>query len=137
MTDHRDVPDTVIAALRAICLDLPETREVEAWAGIRWTVRSQNFAHVVAIDDGWPPAYAKAAGTPGPAVVLTFRSSGEELDALTAAGPPFFRPPWAPNIVGLLLGPNPDWAEITELITDSYCVMAPKKLAEQVGRPSG
>jgi hypothetical protein len=136
MAEHRDVPDDIVARMRAICLRLPEAVQEDAWAGTRWSVRRQNFAHVVAIDDGWPPAYAKAAGTAGPAVVLTFRSSGDELDALTLAGPPFFRPPWAPNIVGMLLGPDADWDEITELVTESYCVMAPKKLADQIGRPA-
>jgi hypothetical protein len=139
MAESRDVPPEIVARLRSVCLGLPEAYEEEAWAGTRWSVRKKNFAHVVAIDAGWPPAYAKAARTDGPAVVLTFRSSGEELDLLTSAGPPFFRPPWAPNIVGMLLDtdtPGFDWAEVTELITDSYCLLAPTKLRNLVERPA-
>ena len=37
--------------------------------------------------------YARVAGTDGPAFVLTFQSSGEELQALSNVGEPYFRPP--------------------------------------------
>ena len=131
-----EVPADVVGALRAICLELPEAYEEEAWTGVRWSVRKKNFAHVVAIDDGWPPVYARAAGTDGPALVLTFRSSGDELDVLTGAGPPFFRPTWAPNIVGLHLTTPVDWAEVRELVTESYCLLAPQKLVARLDRPS-
>lgn len=132
-----EVPADIVGELRAICLELPEAYEEEAWTGTRWSVRKKNFAHVVAIDDGWPPVYARAAGTDGPALVLTFRSSGDELDVLTDAGPPFFRPSWAPNIVGMLLAAPVDWGEISELVTESYCLLAPRKLVDRLDRPSG
>jgi hypothetical protein len=105
--------------------------------GTRWRVRSRTFAHGLTFDAGWPPAYARAAATDGPVTVLTFRSSGPDLDALSVAGHPFFRPVWAPNIVGMLLGAAVDWDEMAELLTDSYCVLAPKKLAALVRRPPG
>ena len=63
--------------------------------------------------------------------MLTFRSSGEELDALTEIGPPFFKPVWFPNIVGLVLPADPsavDWDEVAELVTESYRLLAPKRL---------
>lgn len=134
-------PAAVVERLRGICLALPEAYEEQAWVGTRWSIRKRNFAHVVAIEGGYPPAYARQAGTDGPALVLTFRSSGDELAVLSAAGPPFFRPPWAPNIVGMLLDVDEgvtggvDWDEVAELVTESYCVMAPRKLAAQVDRP--
>ena len=110
--------------------------EEEAWIGTRWVVRNKNFAHVVMISDGYPPAYASAAGTAGPAVVLTFRSSGDELDALSRAPQPFFKPVWFADIVGLTVGDDTDWDEVTELLTESYCAVAPKSLAERVDRPA-
>jgi hypothetical protein len=58
--------------------------------GTRWRIRGRTFAHVLAIESGWPPAYALAAATDGPATVLTFRSSGPELGVLRGAGRPFF-----------------------------------------------
>ena len=109
-------------------------REEDAWVGTRWRIRSRTFAHVVAIDSGWPPAYARAAGTPGPATVLTFRSSGDELEALRAIGPPFFKPVWFDDIVGLVLGPETDWTEVAELCTESYCLLAPQHLVVEVRR---
>jgi YjbR len=135
-----DAPPEVVARLRPVCLALPEAYEEHAWVGTRWSVRKKNFAHVVSVDGGYPPAYARAAETDGPAVVLTFRSAGEELAVLSAAGHPFFRPPWAPNIVGMLLGPevdDVDWDEVEELVTESYCLLAPAKLAARVDRPEG
>jgi len=132
-----DVPSDVVAALRAICLALPEAHEEEAWVGQRWRVRTRTFAHVVAIADGWPPAYATAFGSDGPVTVLTFRSSGAELAALSAVGHPFVRPPWAPGVVGMLLESDVDWTEVAELVTESYCLLAPQRLAARVDRPAG
>jgi hypothetical protein len=126
----------IVDELRPVCLALPEAYEEEAWVGTRWCVRKKTFAHVVTINAGWPPAYSRAAGTDGPAVVLTFRSSGPELEALSSIGAPFFRPPWAPNIVGMLLDSAVDWNEVAELVTESYCMLAPRRLAEMVARPN-
>jgi hypothetical protein len=105
--------------------------------GTRWRIRTRTFAHVLMVDAGWPPAYARAAGSDGPISVLTFRSSGAELDALTNAGPPFFKPGWFPDIVGMVLDADVDWDEVTELVTESYCALAPKNLVELVERAHG
>jgi hypothetical protein len=126
------VPPEIVTRLSAACLALPETYEEPAWTGTGWRVRGRTFAHVVRIESGWPPAYARAAGTDGPATVLTFRSSGGELEALSHMGHPFFRPRWAPDVVGMVLDADVDWSEVAELVTESYRVMAPKKLAASV-----
>lgn len=133
--DRPDVPAEIVAELRSVCLGLPETYEEQAWVGTRWCVRQRNFAHVLMIDSGWPPAYARAAGADGPTIVVTFRSSGPELDALSNAGRPFFRPPWHGNVVGMVLDGGTDWEEVGELLIESYCTMAPQTLVEQVDRP--
>ena len=130
-----EVADEIVDALRTICLGLPETRQEDAWVGTRWRVRMATFAHVVTIDGGHPPAYARAAGTDGPATVLTFRAAGAELDALAHAGAPFFKPVWFRDIVGMTIDEHTDWVEVAELVTDSYCVLAPKKLAARVTEP--
>jgi hypothetical protein len=129
-----DVDPRIVERLGAICLALPEVREEDAWVGTRWRVGAKTFAHVVAIVDGYPPAYAAAAGTAGPETVLTFRAAGDELAALSALGAPFFKPVWFPDIVGLALGPEVDWTEVAELVTDSYCLLAPRQLAARVRR---
>ena len=127
-----------VEEVRRVCLALPEVVEEEAWVGTRWCVKRRTFAHVLDIDDGWPPAYARASGTNGPATVLMFRSSPPDLDALRAAGPPFFGPPWRSDEVGLVVGPDTDWTEVAELVTESYCVIAPKRLRRRrAGDPGG
>jgi hypothetical protein len=62
--------------------------------GTRWRVRKQTFGHVLRINSGWPPDYARAA---------TFRPSEPKLAALTATGHPFFKPRWLADIVGMVL----------------------------------
>lgn len=137
MPDRPEVAPEIVARVRAICLGLPDAREEEAWVGTRWRVRTKTFAHVLTIADGWPPAYARAASTDGPATVLTFRSRGPELEALGAVGRPFFRPVWHPEAVGMVLPDEVDWDEIAELLTESYCTLAPSSLVSRVERPSG
>jgi hypothetical protein len=132
MTLQPQVPPEILAKVRAVCLRLPEAYEEAAWVGVRWRVRKQTFAHVLMIDGGWPPAYAQAAGSDGPITVLTFRSSIAELDPRHYAEPPFFRPRWFSNIVGMVLDRGVDWKEVGQLLTASYCALAPKKLATLV-----
>ncbi|MPZ79170.1 MAG: MmcQ/YjbR family DNA-binding protein [Actinophytocola sp.] len=130
-----EVPPEILGPLRAVCLALPDVYEETAWVGKRWCVRRRTFVHVLQVDREWPPAYAKAAGTTGPVFVLTFRSSGQELETLRVMGPPFFKPGWGDNVVGMMLTGRVDWAEVGELVTESYCVLAPKKLVALVPRP--
>jgi hypothetical protein len=125
VTEYADVPMEVVGELRSVCLGLPEAYEEQAWAGTRWRIRKRTFAHVLTVDSA-----------DGPVSVITFRSSGPELDALRGAGHPFFRPGWGTNVVGMVLGADVDWEEVAELVTESYCVLAPKRLAELVVRPS-
>jgi hypothetical protein len=132
-----DVPPETIAALRAIATRLPEVAEELAWVGTRWRVRGRTFAHVLVIASGWPPAYARAARTDGPATVLMVRSSGRELEVLRGTGHPFFAPVWRADEVGMVLGSDVDWAEVAELVTDSYCLQAPRSLSARVERPEG
>ena len=124
MTEYADVPAEVLDELRAVCLGLPDAYEQQAWTGARWCVRKRSFAHVLALDS---PA--------GATTVVSFRSAGAELAALRASGHPFFRPGWGDNVVGMVLDGATDWDEVAELLTESYCIMAPKKLAALVDRP--
>jgi hypothetical protein len=137
MVKDAEIPSQILAEVRSACQRLPEAYEEPAWVGTRWRIRKHTFAHVVRIEDGWPPAYARAAGTDGPAIVLTFQSSGQELNAFGNVGHPFFRPVWRPGIVGMVLDADVDWAEVKELVVESYCLLAPRKLVDLVERPSG
>lgn len=121
-----DVPDDVEIRLRALCLGLPDAYEERAWVGTRWMVRKRTFAHVLGVD---------VAGA-GVQVVLAFRSAGEELEVLRRAGHPFVVLGWGRDAIGLVLDDRTDWDEVGELVTESFCVMAPKKLAALVDRPT-
>jgi hypothetical protein len=112
---------------RTVCLALPEVYEEDAWVGTRWKVRSNTFAHILEIVDGYPPSFAAAAGTRGPATVLTFRSAGHELDLILAADASF-GPLWNRTDVGVRLDVHPSWDELAELLIESYRLRAPKRL---------
>ena len=137
MAEYSDPSDDVVARLRAICLELPDAYEEKAWAGTRWMVRRKTFAHVLAVDHDSPPVLARAAGEVGPATVVTFRAAGDELEMLMHAGHPFFYAGWGRDVIGLVLDDGTDWEEVGELVTESYCVMAPQKLVALVDRPPG
>jgi len=118
----------VVARLGAIALALPEAHEEDAWTGVRWRIRSKTFAHVMVAQEGYESSYRDFTGITEPTTVLTFRATGDELLALTHAGPPFYQPPWSPTIVGMVLDDATDWAEVAELLAESYRFCAPQKL---------
>jgi YjbR len=125
-TEYADVPTALVARLRSVCLGLPESVERQAWAGTQWRIRDRMYAHVLAVDF-----------VDGPVTVMTFRSSGPELDALRGAGHPFFRPAWGADLVGMVLDAAMNWDEVTELVIESYCILAPMKLVRQIERRGG
>jgi predicted DNA-binding protein (MmcQ/YjbR family) len=119
-----DVPEDVETNLRAVCLALPDAYEERAWVGTRWRVRSKTFAHVLGVE------IDSVVRT-----VLSFRSQGEELEILRHTGHPFFVLGWGRDAMGMVLDADTDWSEVGELVTESYCVLAPKKLVALVDRP--
>lgn len=120
-----DVPEELEDRLRAIGETLPDAYEERAWVGVRWRVRKQTFAQLLAIDDEGEPRR----------VVLTFRSQGEELEVLKNAGYPFFLLGWGRDAMGMVIDDDTDWDEVAELVTESYCTRAPKKLVALLDRP--
>lgn len=127
-----DLSPEVLDRVRATCDALPETQEQAAWVGVRWRVRHHTFAHLLVIADGKPQSHAKAAGTHGPATVLTFRASASEIDAYGAMGAPYFYAGWGRDVVGLVIDDDTDWVEVEELITDSYREIAPRTLVARL-----
>lgn len=124
MSDYSDPPDDVVARVRLAVAELPEIHEEKAWAGTRWRVRQRTFAHVLGVDrDG------------GYDVVLSFRSQGPELEVLQRMGHPFFTLGWGRDAMGMVLDDDTEWDEVAELVTESYCVLAPKKLVALIDRP--
>ena len=120
-----DVPEEVEVTLREICLALPDAYEEQAWRGTRWMVRKKTFAHVLGVE------YDDAE----PVVVVSFRSAGEELEILRHTGHPFFVLGWGYDAIGMVLDEDTEWDEVGELMMESYCTVAPKKLIALVDRP--
>jgi hypothetical protein len=135
VTGPGDVAPEILGELRPICQGLPETREEPAWIGVRWRVRQRTFAHVYTIDPARHLVYARAVDTSEPVCVMQFRCPNEELPGLVGGGFPFFRAGWGANVVCVVLGDHVDWTEVAELLTESYCLLAPKKLVALVNRP--
>jgi hypothetical protein len=78
---------------------------------------------------GFESAFRDLTGVIDPTTVLTFHATGEELLALVHAGLPFYKPPWSPTIVGMVIDDDTDWAEVADLVAESYRFCAPHKLA--------
>jgi hypothetical protein len=135
MSDPGDVPPEILDRLRPICRGLPETYEEPAWIGVRWRIRKRTFAHVYTPDPERHLVYAPHLVAGEAPTMMTFRVPADELLGLTGSGFPFFRAGWGRNVAGALLGDHTDWTEIAELLTDSYCEMAPKFLATRIALP--
>ncbi len=125
MPDFVDVDPVVLGRLSERCLALPEAWDEPAWTGHRFLVRKKNFAHVFALseEDGTVKT------------IVAVRAPDEEREALLATGHPFFLLGWGRNAVGMVLEDHTDWDEVREIVTESYCVLAPKKLVALVERP--
>ena len=121
MPQRPDVPAAWVRRLGAILTRFPECVEEDAWVGVRWRVGAATVAHVFGGEDQ--------------RFRIVFRAEPDEVMAFQHLGAPYFKADWGGNVVGLLLDDATDWDELAELLTDSYCVQAPLRLAEQVIRP--
>lgn len=121
MPDRPDVPGEYLARLRATLSRLPECLEENAWTGVRWRVAGATVAHVFGGEDRL--------------FRVTLRAEPDEVMAFRHLGAPYFKTEWGRNVVGLLIDEATDWAELAELLTESYCIQAPQRLAERVDRP--
>jgi hypothetical protein len=110
-----------IERLRTICLALPEAAEVETWGAPTFRVRGKIFA-MPRTDDGRMSFWCKAPA--GAQEVL----AGSEPAT-------FFVPPYVGHRgwIGVRLDRDEtDWDEVAGLVTESYLMTAPKKLAALV-----
>ena len=122
----------IVDRVRSICDALPETHEQQAWVGVRWRIRHHTFAHVLDVVDGKPQGHARAVGTDGPVMVLTFRAPASEVEAYVSMGTPYFYAGWGRDVVGLVIDDDTDWHEVEELISDSYRELAPQMLVSRL-----
>lgn len=115
------MPQGPVARVRKLCLALPEAHEVEAWGEPTFRVRNRMFAMYAAPNNhhggGRPAVWCKA-------------SRVNQRLMVEAAPNRFFVPPYVgpSGWVGVWVDGKIDWKELGDLLTDSYRMIAPKKL---------
>ena len=119
------LPEDIVERVRALCLALPEVtvRVDESRIKARSTaysfdIRRRSFCLLVAVEG--------STGKPVPLLVL--RAHPDDREALVSIGRPFFASRAGRDRISVLLTNDTDWEEIRELVTESYRVLAPKKL---------
>lgn len=109
--------------LRTVCLAFPEATEKQAWGDPTWRVRDRIFAMQKGnYDGGRPSLWLKAHAGAAEVLVAPDRDR-------------FFVPPYVGHKgwIGVYLdGPDVDWDELADLITDSYRLIAPKRLVTEL-----
>ena len=110
---------------QAIVDRFPDVERSDNPIGCYFLVRRKIFAQVAMFLD--------AAGRTGTIVAL--RPDPDEREALIAIGDPYFsRGRWDDRLgrIAVRIEADTDWAEVAELLTDSYRQTAPKKLVVQL-----
>jgi len=107
-----------LARLRKIALALPETHEELTWED-HPTFRVRKKIFVIVAADGSS---------------INLKADPDERPALLANEQRFYLPPYvgSKGWIGMYLTKGVDWAEVAELVTTSYCMIAPKTLAKLV-----
>jgi predicted DNA-binding protein (MmcQ/YjbR family) len=120
-----EVPEDIVERVRALCLALPEVtvRIDYSQTYVRSTARSfdirrRSFCLLVAYED--------SSGKPVPLLVL--RVGPGEREALLSTGHPFLASRAGRDRIVVVLTGDTNWEEIRELVTESYRILAPKKL---------
>jgi hypothetical protein len=126
VTEPIALPEHLLERIRTICLALPEVtvRVDHSRVGQRSTaysfdIRRRSFCLLVAVQD-----------PDGKVVPLIRLHTGhEERQALLSTGHPYFPSRAGRDRLGVLLTDDTDWAELRELVTESYRTLAPRKLS--------
>ena len=120
-----EVPEDIFERVSTICLALPEvTVRVDASltkarsTAHSFDIRRRSFCLLV----------AREGSTGKPVPLLLLRADPDERDVLLSIGHPFFASRAGRDRIRVLLTDDTDWEEIRELVTESYRILAPKKL---------
>ncbi len=119
-----------LTRLRKLCLALPEAHEVEAWGEPTFRVRNKLFAM---------HSSASNHHGGGRAAVWCKAAPGNQDLMVRAAPERFFVPPYVgpSGWIGVRLDDGTDWAELAELLRDSYRLTAPKRLLAALDATKG
>jgi hypothetical protein len=128
-----EVPEEIVERVRTLCLRLPEvtvridhssTRERSTAQS--FDIRRRSFCLLV----------ARQGRTGKPVPLLVLRADPDEREALLSIGSPFFAPRANRDRIAVLITDHTDWEEIRELVTESYRILAPKKLTALLDEPA-
>ncbi len=105
-----------LTRLRAICLDLPEATEQGGVGDPTFKVRNKIFAMRHPMDDR-ESVWCKA-------------QSGLQSTLVASEPERYFVPPYVGQHgwIGIWLDVEQNWDFVTDLVLDSYCMTAPKRL---------
>lgn len=104
---------------RAICLALPEASEVEAWGHPTFRVKNKIFASIGAHDGVWS---------------IGVKTTHEMQAGLVTSDPRFSIAAYVGKHgwVNMRIDDDDAWDEVRALVVGSYCMIAPKALADRV-----
>lgn len=119
--DRPDVTDELLARVRPVMAGLPETYEEDAWVGVRWRIGKATIAHLFGGHDQL--------------FRIVLKGQSADVAAFEHLGDPYFRAGWGSDVIGMLVDGDSDWEEIAELITESYCIQAPRHLVDRLDLP--
>ncbi|MFI9558420.1 MmcQ/YjbR family DNA-binding protein [Nonomuraea endophytica] len=112
--------------LRKLCLDLPETTERLSHGEPTWFVRDKK-TFVMFADHHHDDRLGFWCAAP----------PGVQRELVAEDPEHYFRPPYVGHRgwLGVYLDVTVDWAEIKEIVTDAYRMIAPKTLVKQLDAP--
>jgi predicted DNA-binding protein (MmcQ/YjbR family) len=102
---------------RGFCLELPEAYEEQTWGQATFRVRKKIFAMTMSGEGG---------------ITVCMKAHREDQLAMLAQGEPFLSPPYLgpKGWIGIdLVAKQLDWVEVSELVRESYRLVAPKGLS--------
>lgn len=121
-------PDPILAKMREICLELPDTKETLTWGHPHFRVGEKIFS-------GYGTGHGEHAGR----ATIGFKLEMDHADALVMNDDRFTRAPYVGHHgwVSMDASRVKDWNEVASLVFESYRLIAPKRsLARVAGVPA-
>ena len=114
-----DGPVEIISRFRQICLELPESTEVEAWGHPTFRVKDKIFASAGAMEGVWS---------------FGMKTTHEMQAGLVETDPRFTVAAYVGKHgwVSMRVDDDIDWNQVRALVVESYRMIAPKTLAARV-----
>jgi len=116
----------VLEGLRSVCLALPETTERPSHGAPSFFVRDEKCFLTLLDDHHGDGRFAIWCAAP----------VGDQQLLVDADETKFFVPPYVGHRgwLGVRLNDGVDWEELTGIVEDAYCTVAPQKLVAELDR---